>query len=134
MSTLRWPGVPCLTSVRRCAHKRFHTGPPLSLPFDGLRLGRQSAREAASPVDAGTVVSRMAEETVIRPFPRNPVVAAVSIYPRIRQDRSQQENQHEAFTLPVAPAAVTVPPLAGVSIDIGQIDRHGDDCDHGRNR
>jgi hypothetical protein len=32
------------------------------LPLDGLRLGRQSAREAASLVDAGTGVSSMTED------------------------------------------------------------------------
>jgi hypothetical protein len=42
----------------RCA------GQPLPLPFDGLWLGRQSAREAASPVDAGKVVSCLTEEAV----------------------------------------------------------------------
>ena len=64
MPPLQQPGVSRPTQGCRFACEYVHNRQPLPLPFAGLRLGRQSAREAAFPFDAGTAVSRMAEEAV----------------------------------------------------------------------
>jgi hypothetical protein len=51
------------TPVRGLAHQQIHLGSPLSLPFDGLRLGRESAREAKFPADSVATMSRRARQS-----------------------------------------------------------------------
>lgn len=64
MSPLQWLCLPCTSPICRFAHEHVHNSQPLPLRVGGLRLGRQSAREAASPVGAGAMVRCRAEETV----------------------------------------------------------------------
>jgi len=57
MPPLQWLYEPRPAPAGRFDHEHVHLGQPLPLQIEGLRLGRQYTREAASPAGAGAVVS-----------------------------------------------------------------------------